>query len=557
MSEPAAITGGGLSLQFSYPDGQAYAAVLNELLQDRVASRITAQDPTLWGADAESEAAKRLSWVGLADSSRPLVAEIAELREQLAAEGVDHVVLAGMGGSSLAPEVICATAGVDLVTLDTTDPGQVRAAIADRLDRTVLVVSSKSGGTVETDSHRRAYEKAFTDQGIDPRQRIVVVTDPDSPLQQTAEDAGYRRVFLADPEVGGRYSALTAFGLVPSGLAGVDLTQLLDEAAEAATVLSADAETNPGLRLGALLGCAHNAHNSTSNGGAGCDKVVFADFGSGIVGFGDWAEQLIAESTGKDGRGLLPVVVEDPQAPGFVDAGEDAVLIRLGGDEASAPASGWAAAVSGPLGAQLLLWEYATAIAGRIIGINPFDQPNVEEAKKQARALLDAPGQAGQDQPALTEGAVEVYGTGFDLSSASTLADALQVFLAAAPERGYVSVQAYLDRHADAEAAHLRPAVARRTGLQTTFGWGPRFLHSTGQYHKGGHPNGVFLQITADPEEDGGGDLEVPGRPYTFASLQQAQAAGDATVLADKGRPVLHLHLTDRAAGIGQLVQAL
>ena len=545
MSEEAAITGGGLSLQFDYPDQQAFAAALTELLQDRVASRITAQDPTLWGADAESEAAIRLSWVGLADSSRPLVAEIAALREQLRADGVDHVVLAGMGGSSLAPEVICATAGADLVTLDTTDPGQVRAAIADRLDRTVLVVSSKSGGTVETDSHRRAYEQAFTDQGIDPRQRIVVVTDPGSPLQQAAEDAGYRKVFLADPNVGGRYSALTAFGLVPSGLAGVDLDRLLDEAAGAAAVLSTDAETNPGLRLGALLGLAHNS---------GSDKVVFADFGSGIAGFGDWAEQLIAESTGKDGRGLLPVVVESPRAPGFADAGQDAILIRLGGgDEPSQPASGWGAAVSGPLGAQLLLWEYATAIAGRIIGINPFDQPNVEEAKKQARALLDAPDQAGRDEPALTDGAVEVYASGFDLSSAGSLADALQAFLAAAPERGYVSVQAYLDRHADAEAAGLRPAVARRTGLQTTFGWGPRFLHSTGQYHKGGHPNGVFLQITADSEQD----LQVPGRPYTFASLQQAQAAGDATVLADKGRPVLHLHLTDRTAGIGQLVQAL
>jgi glucose-6-phosphate isomerase len=201
----------------------------------------------------------------------------------------------------------------------------------------------------------------------------------------------------------------------------------------------------------------------------------------------------------------------------------------------------------------MLLWEYATAVAGRIIGINPFDQPNVEEAKKQARALLDASDQGAQDKPALTDGAVEVYATGFDLSSASTLSDALQAFLAAAPERGYLSIQAYLDRHADAEAAELRPALARRTGLQTTFGWGPRFLHSTGQYHKGGHPNGVFLQITAASEHD----LPVPDRPYTFASLQQAQAAGDATVLADKGRPVLHLHLTDRAAGIGQLAQAL
>jgi glucose-6-phosphate isomerase len=550
MSDPASITGGGLRLELGYPDERQFAEAVGQLLTDRVASRITAQDPTLWGADAEAEAAKRLSWVTLAETSRPLVAEIDALRAELAAEGVDQVVLAGMGGSSLAPEVICATAGVPLVTLDTTDPGQVRAALAQDLERTVLVVSSKSGGTVETDSHRRAYEKAFTDAGIDPKRRIVVVTDPGSPLQQTAEDAGYRKVFLADPNVGGRYSALTAFGLVPSGLAGADLTALLDAAAEASTVLSTDAETNPGLRLGALLGL---AHNSTSNDGAGCDKVVFADFGSGIPGFGDWAEQLIAESTGKDGRGLLPVVVESPQAAGFADAGPDAVLAQLGGyDESYPPASGWGVAVSGPLGGQLLLWEYATGIAGRLIGINPFDQPNVEEAKKQARALLDAP-EATAEDPQLTDGAVQVFGTGFELSGAETLADALQTFFAAAPERGYVSIQAYLDRHADAAAANLRPAVASRTGLQTTFGWGPRFLHSTGQYHKGGHPNGVFLQITADSAED----LAVPDRPYSFATLQRAQAAGDAAVLADKGRPVLHLHLTDRAAGIGQLMQAL
>lgn len=550
MTETASTNDDGvLRLEPQYPDVDSYTDALNTLVHDQVASRITAQDPTLWGADAESEAAQRLSWVSLALTSRPLVAQIGALREELAAEGVDHVVLAGMGGSSLAPEVICATAGVALVTLDTTDPGQVRAALADSLQRTVLVVSSKSGGTVETDSHRRAYENAFADQGIDPRQRIVVVTDPGSPLQQAAEDAGYRKVFLADPNVGGRYSALTAFGLVPSGLAGVDLAALLDEAGEAAEALSVDSATNPGLRLGALLGQAHNA---------GSDKVVFADFDSGIVGFGDWAEQLIAESTGKDGRGLLPVVVEDPQAPGFADAGPDAILIGLGGDRQSVePPSGWGAAVSGPLGGQLLLWEYATVVAGRIIGINPFDQPNVEEAKKQARALLDAPEQADKDEPALTDGAVQVFGAGFDLAGASTLADALRAFLAAAPERGYVSVHAYLDRHADAEALGLRPALARRTGLQTTFGWGPRFLHSTGQYHKGGHPNGVFLQLTGDASAEAGGDLPVPERPYTFASLQRAQAAGDAAVLADKGRPVLHLHLTDRAAGIRQLLQAL
>ncbi|HEX2904285.1 MAG TPA: glucose-6-phosphate isomerase [Jatrophihabitans sp.] len=535
---------GGLRVELGCADGAALQEAITSLVQAQVASKIAAEDPTLWGKEAEAESAIRLSWATLAETSRPLVAEIESLRAELVDEGLTHIVLAGMGGSSLAPEVITATAGVELVTLDTTDAGQVRAALADDLEHTVIVVSSKSGGTVETDSHRRTYEQAFADSGIDAKRRIVVVTDPGSPLQQIAEDAGYRKVFLADPHVGGRYSALTAFGLVPAGLAGVDIAALLDDAALASGALASDDEDNPGLRLGALLGLAHNS---------GSDKVVFADFGSGISGFGDWAEQLIAESTGKEGKGLLPVVVEGGTAPGFADARRDATLVHLGGEvPAQAPASGWSVATSGPLGAQMLLWEYATAVAGRIIGINPFDQPNVEEAKKQARALLDHTGDQATPAPVLTDGAVEVYATNLELGSATDVAGVLQTLFAAAPERGYVSIQAYLDRLADTSAADLRAAVAKATGLQTTFGWGPRFLHSTGQYHKGGHQNGVFLQITGAVTED----LAIPDRPYTFASLQAAQAAGDASVLADKGRPVLHLHLTDRQAGLASLLKA-
>jgi glucose-6-phosphate isomerase len=544
MSDLSGTEAGGLKLGLTFSDEAGLKAAVDELVADQVASKITAQDPTLWGAEAESESAIRLSWATLAESSRPLVAEIEALRTELAAEGVTHVVLAGMGGSSLAPEVICATAGVGLVTLDTTDAGQVAAALADNLAATVLVVSSKSGGTVETDSHRRAYEKAFTDKGIDAKSRIVVVTDPGSPLQQTAEQAGYRKVFLADPHVGGRYSALTAFGLVPAGLAGADISALLDEAASAGAALRTDEDTNPGVRLGAVLGLAHNA---------GSDKVVFADFGSGIKGFGDWAEQLIAESTGKNGKGLLPVVVEDSAAPGFADAGPDAILVHFGAVEpAPAPPSGWAVATYGPLGGQMLLWEYATAIAGRIIGINPFDQPNVEEAKKQARALLDATDEQPAPEPTFTDGAVQAFGLNLDLTGVQDLAGAFEAFFALAPERGYISIQAYLNRQADATAADLRTEIAARTHLQTTFGWGPRFLHSTGQYHKGGHQNGIFLQITGAVERD----LSIPDRPYSFATLQSAQAAGDAKVLADKGRPVLHLHLTDRAAGLAQLLKA-
>ncbi|MCP2170243.1 glucose-6-phosphate isomerase [Goodfellowiella coeruleoviolacea] len=523
----------------SSPNDDEATALVTELVNARVASKLTAQDPTLWGPAAESESAIRLSWTTLHETSRPLLAEIDALRADLRAEGIDRIVLAGMGGSSLAPEVITATAGVPLVVLDTTDPGQVADALAGDLSRTLLVVSSKSGSTVETDSHRRIFEKAFTDAGIDAASRLVVVTDPGSPLAESATRAGYRKVFLADPHVGGRYSALTAFGLVPAGLAGADVAALLDDAAQAATALSDDSADNPALVLAAALGAAH---------ARGAEKVVFADTGSGVKGFPDWVEQLIAESTGKDGTGLLPVAVEGPDAPGFADAGPDATTVAVGPTTEAA-----ALATSGRLGGLFLLWEYATAMVGRVLGINPFDQPDVEAAKKAARSLLDAPGAGAAQAPAFTDGPVQVYAGGDWLpEGTATVADALRALVAAAPEYGYLAVQAYLDRLDDASAAVLRPELARRAGLQTTFGWGPRFLHSTGQYHKGGHQNGVFLQLTGDSEVT----VEVPGRPYDLGTLQLAQALGDGQVLIERGRPVLRLHLTDRAAGLVHVVEA-
>jgi len=515
-------------------------SMASSLAHDQVASRITTQDATLWGPEAESEAGIRLGWTALHETSRPLLAEIDALAAELRADGVDRVVLAGMGGSSLAPEVICATAGVPLVVLDTTDPGQVRDALAGDLQRTVLVVSSKSGSTVETDSHRRVFEAAFAEAGIDAASRIVVVTDPGSPLEAQASQAGYRRVFNADPNVGGRYSALTAFGLVPSGLAGVDVAELLDDAAEVAAALAEDGVDNPALRLGCALGAAH---------GKGAEKVVLTEAGGGTIGFADWAEQLIAESTGKNGTGLLPVIVEGPDAPGFADAGTDATPVAVGGVPARAKIG-----TTGPLGGLFLLWEHATAVAGRLLGINPFDQPDVEAAKKAARALLDQPAAGSQQQPRFANGAIEVYVYGDWLPSSVTTVDAaLQALVDATPQFGYLAIQAYLDRLADASMAVLRPELARRTGLQTTFGWGPRFLHSTGQYHKGGHPNGAFLQVTGAVTED----LPVPDRPYTFGQLQLAQAAGDGQVLAERGRPVLRLHLTDRVVGLAELGHAV
>ncbi len=402
------------------------------------------------------------------------------------------------------------------------------------------MVSSKSGSTVETDSQRRIFEAAFAAAGIDPLTRVVIVTDPGSPLDSSAREAGYRSVFNADPEVGGRYSALTAFGLVPSGLAGVDLDALLDDAEETAEFLGDDDPINIGLRLGAVLGATSPLR----------DKIVFADEASGIPGLADWAEQLIAESTGKLGTGVLPVVAEEG-APEIVSGAPDVLAVRLTAQDADVEPVGDQVTVSGSLGSQLLVWEFATAVAGRLLGINPFDQPDVEAAKVAARGLLDEqPETVAAD---FVDGAVEIRADGDLLRDASTLGDALQNLFATLEPNGYLSVQAYLDRAAQSSLEDIRSPLASLTGRPVTFGWGPRFLHSTGQFHKGGPAQGVFLSVTGAAADD----LGIPDRPFTFGELITAQAAGDAQVLSSKGRPVLRLHLADRTAGIEQLTQVI
>ncbi len=539
------------------------ADAVQALVHDGVPGLLAQGDPTLWGPTAEPEAKVRLGWIDTYRRSRALLPRLASLKDELSAAGIDHVVLAGMGGSSLAPEVISRTLGAALTVLDTTDPQQVQAALRDRLERTVVVLASKSGGTVETDSHRRAYLQAFAEAGVvDPGRRFVVVTDPGSPLEATAQEMG-AHLFLADPDVGGRYSALTAFGLVPAALAGVEVAALLDDAEQFAASLAGTGSdgtggtggtggtddgssspdggsSNPALILGAALGAAALA---------GRDKLALVDDGTGIVGLGDWAEQLIAESTGKDGHGILPVVVESPDSPGAT--GDDILTISLGGALAAGPVpvDGTAprVGVNGPLGAQFLAWEYATAVAGRLLGINPFDQPNVAESKDNTRRILES-GTPDSAPPAFTDGAIEVYG--HELGHASTVEGVLGWLLGRLDPRGYLAVMAYLDRHGDADAARLRAALAGHTSRPVTFGWGPRFLHSTGQYHKGGPADGAFLQITGAVT----GDLAVPGRPYTFGALQAAQAAGDRSALAGRGRAVVRLHLNERAAGISQLL---
>lgn len=467
-----------------------FELALERARSEHWADRILDQDATLWGPEAEEEACIRLGWTQANRPARDLLPQIEELRATLLARGIDRVVLCGMGGSSLAPEMICRATKVPLVVLDSSHPDMVRSALVE-LERTVVVVSSKSGGTVETDSLMRTFVAAFEDAGLDPHDHVVVVTDPGTSLDETASAQDFR-TFRADPNVGGRFSALTAFGLVPSGLAGADLARLIDEA-ESADVLSPD--------LGVLLGVAHRH---------GHGHLELLDTRG--HGLGEWIEQLVAESTGKEGTGILPVVLEDESAPGA-----HSLVVHLGAGQL--PEAPWAATIPEPLGAQLLLWEVATSIAGKMLEINPFDQPDVESAKAAAREMLSADGDVEPPR-------------GIDVDA---LAEAFRLV----PEDGYLAVQAYLDRWAHADFAAIRGRLSAALGRTVTFGWGPRFLHSTGQFHKGGPANGVFVQITDTPL----GDLAVPGREFTFGEFIAAQAAGDAQVLDDRDVPVVRILL--------------
>ena len=513
---------------------------INQLVSDKVASRIANKDFTLWGKDAEAESSIRLGWVNSAMDSQSLVAEILSLRDQFKAKGVNRFVLCGMGGSSLAPEVITNKYGVELVVLDSTSPDQVRSVVAIDIQRTAIIVSSKSGSTVETDSQKRIFEDAYTKAGIEKTERIVIVTDPGSPMEAAAKADGYK-IFNADPTVGGRYSALTAFGLVPSGLAGVDIQELLDQASQAALALAVDSLDNPGLVLGAALA-------RSANGSDYKDKIGLLADQSSLPGFGDWIEQLVAESTGKHSKGVLPVVLQAKSYETFADL-NDMLLVDISADKNVELAEG--VSVSAPLGAQFMLWEYATVVASRLLGINPFDQPDVESAKIAARGMLEKRAEATKSEH--TFDSIEVSALGLDLTGVTGVATALVKLLSELASDGYVSVHAYMDRTAPVKAEALRDGLASVSDRPTTFGWAPRFLHSTGQYHKGGPRQGVFLQLVAKSSED----VAVPGRDFTFGELIASQAAGDAKVLADLGRPVLTLTLNNPVEDFNTVLAAI
>ena len=389
-----------------------------------------------------------------------------------------------------------------------------------------------TGTTIETRSYLAAFEAAYAAAGLPAADHIVVVTDPGSPLDASARAAGYT-VFNADPHVGGRFSALTAFGLVPSGLAGADIATLLHDAASAREILQQDDPDNPAIRLAAAI----------SGQAPAVDKLGLVPVDTPIQGLPDWAEQLVAESLGKEGTGILPVVL-DTSSPELTTRPTDLVIARLVAEASDAAPE--EIAISGTLGEQLMLWEYAISMVGKVLGINPFDQPDVESAKAAARSLL---AERPEPVPAvITEGILEVRGTSDALAGAHTISAAIsQLFSLLSAHNGYLSIQAYLDRPGYPQAAELRDIAAEKLGRPVTFGWGPRFLHSTGQYHKGGPAEGVYLQITAVSPTD----VDIPGIPFSFGQLVQAQAAGDAAVLAEHGRPVLSVNITsDIPAGI-------
>jgi glucose-6-phosphate isomerase len=480
--------------------------------------RIAQKDPTTWGVDATAEAKIRLNWVDLPTASRDLLPSLDALAAKF--RGLDHLVLCGMGGSSLAPEVIAKSYKKSIFILDSTDPNYIAHALSKPLVSTLVIVSSKSGSTIETSSQKSFFEKQFTDAGLHSTDHMVFVTDPGSPLDISVRADGFS-VINADPMVGGRFSALTAFGLVPATLMGVDTSVILDEAADCKESFLAHPQP--------ILDAAYVMLTQSDQ------FLGFTDENSDVPGLSDWIEQLIAESTGKEQVGRLPIATESIEGA------------AVGGALTISFADGADLVVQGQLGEHFIFWEWITALLGAALAIDPFNQPNVTEAKEQTSSLLatwknSLPELLGDGE----EGDVEIFGDGKSVRAA------LKNLIANTDADGYIAIMAYLDRQDDAHVAELRALLSLASGRPVSFGWGPRFLHSTGQFHKGGQPNGSFLQITGTPTIN----YQIPGRDLDFKTLVMAQALGDGAALRSRKYPLLRLHLQNRSAGIVQLIEA-
>ena len=521
---------------------------LERLREQDFLARLRRKDATLWSDDPKDEAkiASRLGWLTIHQTIAANLREIEELAAWVRELHYQRAVLLGMGGSSLAPEVFQATFGSadgypELTVMDTTDPIAI-ARLESRIDveTTLFIVSSKSGTTIETASLQRYFAERTRDATGDTGalDNFVAITDPDTQLHHQARDEGYHKVFLNPPDIGGRFSALSFFGLVPAAVIGVDIASIVDEA----DTLDWEEALELGARLADLAQ-------------AGRDKLTFLP-GEHFRNFGAWAEQLVAESTGKDGKGIVPVDGE-PIAP-VEDYGDDRAFILASGPLDGDPRT-WAAleqagypvidldiADRNQLGREFLRWEIATVVAGTALGIYPFDEPNVEESKGNTRRVLEEYIRSGSNpdgEPVLSEPEFELYvPDSARIPSGGVIAQVVAQHLGRGGPGPYGAIMAYLPpgEEPDRLLARLRTAVRDATRMATTAAYGPRFLHSTGQLHKGGPPNAIFLQITTEDETD----EDIPGESgFGFSALKAAQALGDFQALSRRGLDVIRIHL--------------
>jgi transaldolase/glucose-6-phosphate isomerase len=559
------------TLSLPAPLDEQVEAEIDDWDSEKKVRRLWARDATVWtGADE----ADWLGWLGIVEDQLAHADFLRMIRDRAREAGFKHALLLGMGGSSLAPEMLKVTWGKqegypELHVLDSTDPAQVKA-LEDEVDLadTIFIVSSKSGSTLEPNIFKQYFfERVKEVVGEEEAgRRFIAITDPGSKMESIAEADGFRHITHGVPEIGGRYSALSNFGIVPGAIMGVDVHALLDDAERMAQSCrpSVPVEENPGLVLGAVLGvCARQ----------GRDKLTLIT-SPRIYDFGAWLEQLIAESTGKEGKGIIPVdrePVGDPSVYGndrlFVytrlesepDEAQDAAVDAL--EKAGHPVVRIFIADIHDLGGEIFRWEFATAVAGSILGINPFDQPDVEASKIATRKLTSEYEETGSlppETPIWSEDGVQLY---TDTKNAeeldgSTLADYVRSHLGRIGRGDYAALLAYVQMTPEHQAVltDIRRTIRDRTQAATCVGFGPRFLHSTGQAYKGGPSNGVILQITCDDAAD----LQVPGQTYTFGTVKAAQARGDFAVLAERGRRALRVHLgKDVGAGLTELREAI
>jgi glucose-6-phosphate isomerase len=537
---------------------------------EKIAERIWNRDFTVWKSE-DVEIGNRLGWLDCPDTSGSTLTEVDRVVSATRSSGYRRMLLLGMGGSSLAPELFSATFGASpgsatLEVLDSTHPDAIKTCL-DGLDigSTLFVVSTKSGGTVETLSLLKFFFACVAATGGISRagDQFIAITDPGSGLEQLASKLSFRHTFLNDPKIGGRYSVLSLFGLVPARLMGIDVDQILARARAAADGSRTDAEDS-GFRLGVALGT-----------GAlhGRDKVTLATTPS-LAPFGAWMEQLIAESTGKEGRGILPIVGEELGTP--EEYGDDRLFLylHLRGESMMDSKIGELAEAGHPvlelefadlydLGAAFFACEFATAVAGAYMGINPFDQPDVEAAKQIAREMVAAyleSGELPRDEPTFVDGEIQVFGGSRSASAAAALTEFLEN--RSHKSAPYLAVHAYLepDPETDRQLRALQMRLRSMTRMAITVGYGPRFLHSTGQLHKGDGGNGLFLQLTGDPREEVGIPDEPGGTQSNmgFGTLIEAQGMGDRRALSEAGRAVLRLHLGKRVhQALSEVIGAL